>query len=249
MRLNELRDRPGARIARTRLGRGMGSGKGKTSGRGHKGQKARTGSAVAGFEGGQMPLHRRLPKRGFNNIFRREIVGINLGMLQKAIEDGRLKVAGPITETMLAEAGLVRKRNDGVKLLAKGAITSALTIEVSRVSKAAQDMVEKAGGKVIVPAPKPVVETKGTKRWAAWKKEQQVDRAKALETALADMAKGPIKPAGAKGKAARLEKAEARIKAESAPARTGGDAGGKSSPAAQRGNKAEGKGKSGSGGD
>ena len=242
MRLNELRDRPGAHVPRTRIGRGTGSGKGKTSGRGHKGQKARTGSAVAGFEGGQMPLHRRLPKRGFNNIFRREIVEINLGMVQKAIDDGRLKVAGSITEAMLVEAGLVRKRNQGVKLLAKGTIGSALTFEVSRVSKAALEIVEKAGGKVIVPAAKPVVETKGSIRWAARKKEQIAERAKALETALADALKGPTKPEAHKG---RRAKADAKL-----DARTKAEAGAKAEAAAKpKGSKsADARGKSGSGG-
>jgi len=151
MRLNELSDNPGARKGRKRLGRGAGSGLGKTAGRGHKGQKARSGVAIKGFEGGQMPLYRRLPKRGFKNaLFRKHFEVVNLGRLQSAIEVGRLKADAPITEAVLAEAGLARGRGDGIRLLAKGEIKSALKIEVTGASRAAVAAVEAAGGAVTV---------------------------------------------------------------------------------------------------
>lgn len=151
MKLNELSDNPGARKNRMRVGRGIGSGKGKTAGRGGKGQTARTGVAIKGFEGGQMPLHRRLPKRGFKNIFRKEYALVNLDRLQAAVEAGRLdpKQAVVNAETLIA-AGVVGRVRDGIKLLAKGEIKSALTIEVTRASKAAVAAIEKAGGKVMV---------------------------------------------------------------------------------------------------
>ncbi|MEO9191533.1 MAG: 50S ribosomal protein L15, partial [Acetobacteraceae bacterium] len=130
MKLNELRDRAGARHKSKRLGRGIGSGKGKTSGKGVKGQLARTGVAINGFEGGQLPIYRRLPKRGFFNHFRKEYAPVNLGALEKAIVAGRLDAAQPITEDTLRAAGMMRggKKVAGVRLLAKGAITRAITI-------------------------------------------------------------------------------------------------------------------------
>jgi large subunit ribosomal protein L15 len=149
MRLNELRDNPGARRKSKRLGRGIGSGKGKTSGRGVKGQKARTGVSLNGFEGGQMPIYRRLPKRGFKNLFRKEYAPVNLGALEAAIAAGRIDAAQPITEDSLRAAGLVRGgKIAGVRLLAKGEITRALTITVSGASTAAVEAVQKAGGTV-----------------------------------------------------------------------------------------------------
>lgn len=149
MKLNELRDNPGARPKSKRLGRGIGSGKGKTSGKGVKGQKAREGVALNGFEGGQLPIYRRLPKRGFKNPNRREYAPINLGALQKAVDGGRLDAAQPITEATLREAGLVRSSGvAGVRLLATGELTRALTITVSGASEAAVAAVEKAGGSV-----------------------------------------------------------------------------------------------------
>ncbi len=155
MKLNELTDCAGARKVGKRLGRGIGSGKGKTSGRGHKGQKSRSGVSLKGFEGGQMPLYRRLPKRGFHNRFRKAYSALNLDRLQGAVDAGKLDAAKPITETALREAGLVTKRNMGVRLLSRGELTSALTIEVSGgASKAALSAVEKAGGKVVVAAPR-----------------------------------------------------------------------------------------------
>ena len=149
MRLNEISDKAGATSPRKRRGRGIGSGLGKTSGKGHKGQKARSGGQrFVGFEGGQMPLYRRLPKRGFKNPFRKEYVIVNLGALQKAIEQGRLDVSRPVDEVAMQVAGLYSRRRDGVRLLAKGELTSALQIQVTGASKAAIASVEKAGGRV-----------------------------------------------------------------------------------------------------
>ena len=154
MRLNELRDNPGARHKSKRLGRGIGSGKGKTSGKGVKGQKARTGVALNGFEGGQMPIYRRLPKRGFVNLFRKTYAPVNLGALEAAIAAGRLDPAQPITEESLRAAGLVRGgKVAGVRLLAKGEITRAVTVTVSGASAAAVAAVEKAGGSVTALVP------------------------------------------------------------------------------------------------
>ncbi|MER2520392.1 MAG: 50S ribosomal protein L15 [Bdellovibrionales bacterium] len=152
MKLNDLRDNPGARKKRMTVGRGIGSGKGKTSGRGVKGQKARTGVSIRGFEGGQMPLHRRLPKRGFNNIFARELSEINLGRLQKAIDDGKVDAKNAITTSMLVKAGIAAKAKDGLKLLGNGAIKAKLQIEVEAASQSAIAAVEKAGGKVTLTA-------------------------------------------------------------------------------------------------
>ena len=156
MKLNEIRDNPGARPKFKRLGRGIGSGKGKTSGKGVKGQKAREGVALNGFEGGQLPIYRRLPKRGFHNLFRTEFAAVNLGSLEKAIESGRLKGDEPITEDVLRSAGLVRggKAARGIRLLAKGAITRPLAITVTGASAAAVSAVQAAGGSVTTSAPK-----------------------------------------------------------------------------------------------
>jgi len=152
MKLNEIRDNPGSRKERMRIGRGIGSGKGKTGGRGVKGQKSRTGVSIKGFEGGQMPLHRRLPKRGFNNIFAKDYAVVNVGAIQKAIEDGRLDPKQTLTHEVLNKAGLARESRDGLRLLNKGTISTAVTFEVAGASKAAIEAVEKAGGKVTVTA-------------------------------------------------------------------------------------------------
>lgn len=155
MRLNELRDNEGATKARKRVGRGTGSGTGKTSGKGHKGQKARSGVAVNGFEGGQMPLFRRLPKRGFNNIFAKAFDEVNLGRLQKAIDAGRLDAKKPVDAAALMAAGLTSgKAKDGIRLLAQGEITSKIDIHVAGASKAAVAAIEKAGGSVVLSAAK-----------------------------------------------------------------------------------------------
>ena len=154
MKLNEIRDNDGARPRFKRVGRGIGSGKGKTSGRGVKGQKARTGVSLNGFEGGQLPLYRRVPKRGFVNPFRKEYAVLNLGTLDAALADGRLPAGATVTEDALRAAGLVRaaKRFAGVRLLAKGEITRAVTVAVSGASAAAVAAIEAAGGKVELPA-------------------------------------------------------------------------------------------------
>ncbi len=151
MKLNEIRDNGGAHYRAKRVGRGIGSGKGKTSGRGGKGQTARTGVALNGFEGGQTPLHRRLPKRGFNNkIFRKDFKVVNLGRLQQALDAGKLSGAGTVDGKGLVAAGVLRRLGDGVRLLAKGTLKAAITIEVAGASRAAIAAVEEAGGKVIV---------------------------------------------------------------------------------------------------
>jgi large subunit ribosomal protein L15 len=155
MKLNQLSDNPGARKRRIRVGRGIGSGKGKTGGRGGKGQTARTGVAINGFEGGQMPLFRRLPKRGFNNVFRLDLTEVNLGRLQAAIDAKRLDPKGTITGEALVAAGLLSRVRDGVRLLGKGELKTKLTIEVAGASKSAIAAVEKLGGSVVVKAPKP----------------------------------------------------------------------------------------------
>ena len=159
MNLNELRDNPGSRLKSKRLGRGIGSGKGKTSGKGVKGQKAREGVALNGFEGGQLPIYRRMPKRGFKNIFRKEYAPVNLGALTRAIESGRIDGAAPITEEVMANAGLVRGgKVTGVRLLANGEIGRAVNITVSGASAAAIAAVEAAGGSVTTTVAKPAAE-------------------------------------------------------------------------------------------
>ena len=156
MRLNELRDNPGATKEKKRVGRGPGSGKGKTAGRGIKGQKSRSGVAINGYEGGQMPLYQRLPKRGFNNINAKRYAVINLGILQKFIDSGKLDVKSTLNEEVLLNSGLVRRVWDGVRLLNKGQITSKVNIEVTGASKTAVAAIEKAGGTVKVIKSTPV---------------------------------------------------------------------------------------------
>ena len=154
MKLNEIRDNPGAHLKSKRLGRGIGSGKGKTSGKGVKGQKAREGVALNGFEGGQLPIYRRLPKRGFHNMFRKEYAPVNLGAIEKALESGRLPAGQPITAETLQAAGLARlNKVDGVRLLATGTVTRAITITVSGASAAAVAAVEAVGGAVTLRRP------------------------------------------------------------------------------------------------
>ena len=156
-KLNELAPAPGSTKGRMRIGRGPGSGKGKTGGRGVKGQKARSGVAIAGFEGGQMPLHMRMPKRGFNNIFRRDYVVVNLGQLQAAVDTGRIDAGQTITGAALQKAGVVRQVRDGIRVLGMGQLKAALTIEAAGASKSAVAAVEKAGGKLLLP-PKPAAD-------------------------------------------------------------------------------------------
>ena len=154
MKLNELAPSPGSRQEPKRVGRGIGSGKGKTAGRGHKGQKARAGGATRTFEGGQMPIYRRLPKRGFKNPFRKVYVPLNLDRLQAAVDAGRLDPQQPVNLDALCAAGLVSRLGDGIRLLARGELSAPLTIEVDGASRAAIAAVEKAGGKVVLPASK-----------------------------------------------------------------------------------------------
>ena len=150
MKLNELRDNPGARHKSKRVGRGIGSGRGKTAGRGNNGQKSRSGVAIKGFEGGQMPLYRRLPKRGFNNIFAKRFQVVNLGRLQTAIDTGKLDAGKPIGTAELIASGVVRRARDGVRLLGKGELTTNVDITVAGASVSAVEAGEAAGGKVRV---------------------------------------------------------------------------------------------------
>jgi large subunit ribosomal protein L15 len=150
MKLNEIRDNEGSTKNRMRVGRGIGSGKGKTAGRGVKGQKARTGVAIKGFEGGQMPLHRRLPKRGFNKPNQRDLNEVNIGRVQEAITAGKLDQGAPITIETLVAAGVVSKPRDGVKILGVGELTAKVTFEVAGASKSAVEAIEKAGGSVTI---------------------------------------------------------------------------------------------------
>ena len=153
MKLNEISDNPGATKNRKRVGRGIGSGTGKTSGSGHKGQKARSGVSINGFEGGQMPIHRRLPKRGFTNIFRKQYVEVNLGRLQAAIDAGKLDAKKPVDSAALLGAGVISKPRDDVRILGKGELTAKkLEIHAAAASKAAIVAVEAGGGKIVLPA-------------------------------------------------------------------------------------------------
>jgi len=164
MKLNDIRDNQGARKSRMRVGRGIGSGKGKTAGRGQKGAKARSGVSIAGFEGGQMPLHMRIPKRGFNNKFGKDFAEVNLGMIQKAIEAGKLDVKAVIDHAALKAAGLARGGKDGVRLLGKGEFTAKAKFLVDGVSAGAKAAVENAGGSVEVPEAGPSEHEKKTAR-------------------------------------------------------------------------------------
>ncbi|WP_050420402.1 50S ribosomal protein L15 [Bradyrhizobium tropiciagri] len=153
MKLSDIADNAGSRKKRMRVGRGIGSGKGKTSGRGGKGQTARSGVRIKGFEGGQMPMHRRLPKRGFNNIFRLNFAEINLDRLQEAIDNKLVNASETVTVETLVKAGVLRRAKDGLRLLGRGEIKTKLTIEAHGASKSAIAAVEKAGGSVKILAP------------------------------------------------------------------------------------------------
>lgn len=150
MKLNEIRDNEGARKGRMRICRGIGSGKGKTGGRGGKGQTARTGVAINGFEGGQMPIYRRLPKRGFNNIFANKYAEINLGRLQAAIDKGVINASKEIDAEVLVAAGVLKQSYDGIRLLGNGELTAKVTLKVAGSTEAAKAAVEKVGGQVII---------------------------------------------------------------------------------------------------
>jgi large subunit ribosomal protein L15 len=151
MKLNELENNPGAMTKKFRVGRGIGSGKGKTAGRGVKGQKARTGVSIQGFEGGQMPLYRRLPKRGFNNHSRQEFAVINLGQLQAALDAGKLKATDAINADALKKAGLITSIRDGVRLLGNGELKTKVNLQIAGASTKATEAVEKLGGKIELP--------------------------------------------------------------------------------------------------
>jgi len=156
MKLNEIRDNKGARKSRVRVGRGIGSGLGKTAGRGQKGQKSRSGVSVFGFEGGQMPLHMRIPKRGFNNIFAKDYAEVNVGAIQAAIDAGKLDAKGALDHAALKGAGLARGGKDGVRILGKGELKARLSLRVAGVSAGARKAIEAAGGAIelieVVPA-------------------------------------------------------------------------------------------------
>jgi len=201
MKLNEIRDNAGARKGRMRVGRGIGSGKGKTAGRGQKGQKSRSGVSVFGFEGGQMPLHMRLPKRGFNNIFAKDYAEVNLGAIQKLIDAGKLEAKGTLDHDALKAAGLARGGKDGVRLLGKGELKAKLALRVAGVSKGAREAVEKAGGSV------EIVEARNSAELAAAKK------GKVRETRLADKA-GKVEKAATAAKADKADKAAKAAKSK-----------------------------------
>ena len=173
MKLNDIRDNNGARKSRVRVGRGIGSGLGKTGGRGQKGQKSRSGVSIWGFEGGQMPLHMRIPKRGFNNPFAKDYAEVNLGQLQKLVDAGTLGTDGTIDHAALKAAGVARGGKDGVRILGKGALTAKLSLRVAGASKSAREAIAAAGGSVevieIVPAAEKAAAKKGTTRAAAKK--------------------------------------------------------------------------------
>jgi large subunit ribosomal protein L15 len=222
MKLNEIRDNAGAHYRFKRIGRGIGSGKGKTSGRGGKGQTARTGVALNGFEGGQTPLHRRMPKRGFTNApFRKEFHEVNLGRLQEAVETGRLKADAAVDGAALVAAGLLRRVRHGIRLLAKGEITAALKITVAGASKAAIAAVEKAGGTVTLTGPvaaDPAAAPKGKKAVA---KAKAIAKSKAFADAAEAAAAAPSAPkeeAKPKAKAKGAAKPDGAKKAKAAPA-------------------------------
>ena len=163
MKLNDLRDNPGARKSRVRVGRGIGSGVGKTAGRGQKGQKSRSGVAIKGFEGGQMPLHMRIPKRGFNNVFRIDYAEVNLGTLQKAIDSGKIEAGATLDGAALVAAGVISHAREGVRVLGKGALTAALHLHVAGSSASAKAAVEASGGSLTVPKVKPMVDAEAAK--------------------------------------------------------------------------------------
>ena len=175
MNLNDLRDNKGARKGRMRVGRGIGSGKGKTAGRGHKGAKARSGVSVFGFEGGQMPLHMRMPKRGFNNIFAKDYAEVNLGAIQKLVDAKSLDTKGVIDHDALKAAGVARGGKDGVRILGKGALTAKLSFKVAGVSKGAREAIEKAGGSVEIIEVVPASEKAAAKKNSVKKRKDAVD--------------------------------------------------------------------------
>ena len=192
MRLNELRDNQGARKARVRVGRGTSSGKGKTGGRGVKGQKSRSGVSIKGFEGGQMPLHMRLPKRGFNVPNPKKLNAVNLGRLQQALDAGKLNASDAVNTASLKSAGVIRRELDGVRIIGNGELKTKLDFEVFGVSASAREAIEKLGGKITVLAPAPSKDDddakaeKKAKKKAAKKAEADVEETDTEEEALAE---------------------------------------------------------------
>lgn len=177
MRLNELRDNPGATKQRKRVGRGIGSGTGKTSGRGHKGQKSRSGVAIKGFEGGQMPIHMRLPKRGFNSPFRKKFNAVNLDRIQTAIDAKLIDAGKPVTVDVLLAAGVIRRARDGVRLLGNGELKAGVKFEVTGASKGAIAAVEKTGGSVkLVEMPKIAAKEKEVSDWRLEKRKKNAKK-------------------------------------------------------------------------
>ena len=192
MRLNELRDNQGARKARVRVGRGTSSGKGKTGGRGVKGQKSRSGVSIKGFEGGQMPLHMRLPKRGFNVPNPKKLNAVNLGRLQQALDAGKLNASDAVNTASLKSAGVIRRELDGVRIIGNGELKTKLDFEVFGVSASAREAIEKLGGKITVLAPAPSKDDddakaeKKAKKKAAKKADLDVEETDTEEEALAE---------------------------------------------------------------
>jgi len=192
MRLNELRDNQGARKTRVRVGRGMSSGKGKTGGRGVKGQKSRSGVSIKGFEGGQMPLHMRLPKRGFNVPNPKKLNAVNLGRLQQALDAGKLNASDAVNTASLKSAGVIRRELDGVRIIGNGELKTKLDFEVFGVSASAREAIEKLGGKITFLAPAPSKDDddakaeKKAKKKAAKKAEADVEETDTEEEALAE---------------------------------------------------------------
>lgn len=198
MKLNDIRDNEGARHRKMRVGRGIGSGKGKTAGRGQKGQTSRSGVSINGFEGGQMPLHMRIPKRGFNNIFAKDYAEVNLGMIQKFIDAKKLDAKATIDQAALRAAGLSRGGKDGVRILAKGELKAKITVSVAGASKAAVEAIEKAGGKVEILTVKPAAEKAAEKKGTAKKAAQAKAAEPKAEKPKAEKAKAPAKKAAKK---------------------------------------------------
>ena len=175
MRLNELKDNPGSRRSRTRVGRGIGSGKGKTAGRGHKGQKSRSGVAIKGFEGGQMPIHMRLPKRGFNNFTKKKYTEITTGKLQSYIDNGLLKIDKEITEDDFISSCDIKKSPNGFKLLNKGDLKSKINISISKATKSSIELIQSLGGAInILETPKTKRNRKVTKKANKTKQEEDI---------------------------------------------------------------------------
>ena len=186
MRLNELKDNPGSRRSRTRVGRGIGSGKGKTSGRGHKGQKSRSGVAIKGFEGGQMPIHKRLPKRGFNNFTKKKYTEITTGKLQSYIDNGLLKIDNEITEADFISSCAIKKSPNGFKFLNKGDLKSKINISISKATKSSIELIQSLGGTIsILETPKTKRNRKVTKKANKTKQEEDVsEESKLVENDL-----------------------------------------------------------------